>query len=148
MKSPILWDIGWLYLLPSPCWCLAWPIIRPRRWRRRVHPKRLLNFKYYMALLSQKIGLFIIADVRSSNPTILKRIVKNVTIRNWIQFRRWTNLCDGLFRQRWRNNMDLLDPSTYLWVCIALPPNTAKTPISANMEIFQSSASDISNTSP
>jgi hypothetical protein len=45
------------FLLPVPCWFLAWFIYRSWWWRR-VPPKRQFNFNGLHSIVSQKIQLF------------------------------------------------------------------------------------------
>jgi hypothetical protein len=49
MRNAIYWDIS-LLLLRASCWFLAWFILRSRRWRRWVPPKRQWNFSWLHGL--------------------------------------------------------------------------------------------------
>jgi hypothetical protein len=48
-------------------WFLARLILRPWRWRRHVAPKREITFHGLYAVISQKIEIFMITAVRTSN---------------------------------------------------------------------------------
>jgi hypothetical protein len=58
-----------LCLTPNSLWFLDWLILCPWRQRWYVPPKRLLSFNGLHGVISQKTELFIMADVRTSNPT-------------------------------------------------------------------------------
>jgi hypothetical protein len=49
-----------LCLLPALYWFLSWFIVRPRRWRRHVLPKLLLNFKGIHGVMFQKREFYFI----------------------------------------------------------------------------------------
>jgi hypothetical protein len=44
-------------------WFLAWPTLRPLRWRRKVPLKRWLTFTGLQGVISQKVKLFLIYNV-------------------------------------------------------------------------------------
>jgi hypothetical protein len=66
-------------------WFLAWFILRLRRWRRHVPPKHRLTFNGLHGVISQKIELFIITAMKTSNPTYLY-IIRMIILRRM----RWT----------------------------------------------------------
>jgi hypothetical protein len=52
-------------------WFLAWLILRPWGWTRRVSPKRRLTFNGLRGVIPQTTEFFISTAVRASNPTEL-----------------------------------------------------------------------------
>jgi hypothetical protein len=63
--------IPWYCLLSDSRWFLAWPILRPWRWRGRVSPKLPLTFNGLHAVVSHIIERFIATSVRTSNHTVM-----------------------------------------------------------------------------
>jgi hypothetical protein len=61
-------------------WCLAQLISRPWRWRRYVPPKRRLTLNRLHGVISQKMVLFILTAVRTSNPTSLPKAHSHIRI--------------------------------------------------------------------
>jgi hypothetical protein len=56
-----------LFLLPAPCWFLAWPTLRPSRW---------LNFSGLHGIISQLIEISIATAVSASDSTALTKLSK------------------------------------------------------------------------
>jgi hypothetical protein len=63
-------------LLPTTSWFLAWPILRPWKWKRHVPPKRRLFFNGLHGVISQKKEVFEKINFQNTK--------RNTFLKEWI----------------------------------------------------------------